>query len=97
MSKPQGKSIVDYFKSTNGGQQISPSLSSRQQLQQQVSSISTTSSSKSSKGNITVLNTSGGQEIASARSVPQVSGSDGISSGVSPTRDFYNNSYSLGV
>lgn len=91
MSKAQGKAIVQYFTSTNGGQQISPPPAG-----QQISSLST-SSSKSSGGGITVLNTSSGQQLASAGSVPQVSGSDGIESGSSPTRDFYNNSYSIGV
>jgi hypothetical protein len=96
LSKPQGKSIVDYFTSTNGGQQISPPPSARQQTQEQVSSLSTSSSSKSSGGNITVLNT-GGQQIASAGSSPQPSGEDGIESGRNPTQDFFNNPFSLGV
>ena len=91
MSKPQGKTIVEYFKSTNGGQQISPP-----QAGQQISSLST-SSSKSSDGGITVLNTGGGQQIASAGSTPQPSAEGGVESGRNPTQDFFSNSFSLGV
>jgi hypothetical protein len=91
MSKPQGKVIVDYFKSTNGGQQISPPP-----VGQQISSLSTPSS-KSSGGGITVLNTGGGQQIASAGSSPQPSGDGGVQSGRNPTKDFFSNSFSLGV
>jgi hypothetical protein len=97
MSKPQGKSILEYFTSTNGGQQISPPPSAREQAQQQVSSISTSSSSKSSGGGITVLNTGGGQQIASAGSSPQPSGDGGVESGRNPTQDFFSNPFSLGV
>jgi hypothetical protein len=95
--KPQAESIVNYFTSTNGGQQIQPPPSSRQQTQQQVSSISTSSSTKSSGGGITVLNTGGGQQIASAGSSPQPSGDGGVESGRNPTQDFFNNPFSLGV
>jgi hypothetical protein len=91
MSKPQGKAIVEYFKSTNGGQKISPPPAG-----QQISSLST-SSSKSSGGGITVLNTGGGQQIASAGSSPQPSADGGVESGRNPTQDFFSNSFSLGV
>jgi hypothetical protein len=91
MSKAQGKSIVQYFTSTNGGQQISPP-----QAGQQISSLST-STSKSSGGGITVLNTGGGQQIASAGSSPQPSADGGVESGRNPTQDFFSNSFSLGV
>jgi hypothetical protein len=91
MSKAQGKAIVQYFTSTNGGQQISPP-----QAGQQISSLST-SSSKSSGGGITVLNTGGGQQIASAGSSPQPSADGGVESGRNPTQDFFSNSFSLGV
>ncbi len=97
--KPQAESIVDYFTKTNGGRvtpQIAPPASTRQQIEQQVSSISRSSTSKSG-GGITVLNTGGGQQIASAGSVPPVSGSDGTEAGRNPTQDFYSNSFSLGV
>jgi hypothetical protein len=91
MSKAQGKAIVQYFTSTNGGQQISPPPAG-----QQISSLST-SSSKSSGGGITVLNTGGGQQIASAGSSPQPSADGGVESGRNPTQDFFSNSFSLGV
>ena len=91
MSKAQGKAIVQYFTSTNGGQQISPP-----QAGQQISSLST-STSKSSGGGITVLNTGGGQQIASAGSSPQPSADGGVESGRNPTQDFFSNSFSLGV
>jgi hypothetical protein len=99
LSKPQGKAIVDYFTSTNGGQtitpQISPPPSARQQTDQQVGSLSPPP--KSSGGGITVLNTGGGQQIASAGSSPQPSGDGGVESGRNPTQDFFNNPFSLGV
>ena len=91
MSKAQGKAIVQYFTSTNGGQQISPP-----QAGQQISSLST-STSKSSGGGITVLNTGGGQQIASAGSSSQPSADGGVESGRNPTQDFFSNSFSLGV
>ena len=91
MAKAQGKAIVQYFTSTNGGQQISPP-----QAGQQISSLST-STSKSSGGGITVLNTGGGQQIASAGSSPQPSADGGVESGRNPTQDFFSNSFSLGV
>jgi hypothetical protein len=97
-STQQGKTIVDYFTKTNGGLQITPPQTSREQTQQQVSSLSTSSSSKSSTGGgITVLNTGGGQQIASAGSSPQPSGEDGTESGRNPTQDFYNSPFSIGV
>jgi hypothetical protein len=99
LSKPQGKAIVDYFTSTNGGQtitpQISPPPSARQQTDQQVGSLSPPP--KSSGGGITVLNTGGGQQIASAGSSPQPSGDGGVESGRNPTQDFFSNPFSLGV
>jgi hypothetical protein len=47
---------------------------------------------------IAMLNLGGGGASApTAGSVPQVSGHDGTESGSNPTRDFYNNPYSIGV
>ena len=108
MSKPQGKSIVEYFTSTNGGDPDIIRQSNRNQFDQaldrateranRISSITPSSSSnKSVGGGITVLNTGGGQQIASAGSSPQPSADGGVESGRNPTQDFFSNSFSLGV
>jgi hypothetical protein len=108
MSKPQGKSIVEYFTSTNGGDPDIIRQSNRNQFDQaldrateranRISSITPSSSSnKSVGGGITVLNTGGGQQIASAGSAPPPSGEMGIESGRNPTQDFYNSPFSLGI
>ena len=106
MSKPQGKSIVEYFTSTNGGDpdiirqtnsnQFHEDLERATERANRISSL-TPSSSKSSDGGITVLNTGGGQQIASAGSTPQPSAEGGVESGRNPTQDFFSNSFSLGV
>lgn len=97
-SNPQAKSIVDYFTSTNGGQQIAPPSSSRTQREQDVSSISRPSGGRSSGGGLTILNTGGGQQVASAGSSPYPSGdTSGAESGENPTQNFYSNPFSIGV
>lgn len=96
-SKPQAQSIVDYFTSTNGGQNISPPPSAQADKNNQISSLSNSSDTKTSGGGITVLNTGGGQQIASAGSTPPPSGDMGVESGRNPTQDFYSNSFSIGV
>jgi len=84
----EGETIINHFKSTNGGQtttpQIQPPPTARQQEREKASALSTSSSSKSSGGGITVLNTGGSQEIASAGSSPQPSGDVGVDSGRNP-------------
>ena len=108
MSKPQGKSIVEYFTSTNGGDpdiirqtnsnEFHEALDRATERANRISSITPSSSSnKSSGGGITVLNTGGGQQIASAGSTPQPSAEGGVESGRNPTQDFFSNSFSLGV
>lgn len=93
-SNPQGKTIVDYFKSTNGGTQtISPPANPQAQ---QISSLS--SKNKSESGNIAMLNIGGGgSQTPTAGSSPQPSGEDGTESGRNPTQNFYSNSFSMGV
>jgi len=92
-SNPQGKTIVDYFKSTNGGTQtISPPANPQAQ---QISSLS--SKNKSESGNIAMLNIGGGSQTPTAGSSPQPSGEDGTESGTNPTQNFYSNSFSIGV
>lgn len=95
-SKPQAESIVNYFTSTNGGQQISPPPSTRQQTNEQVSSLTNLGRSGSG-GGITVLNTGGEQQIASAGSTPPPSGELGIEGGINQVKDFYSNPFSIGV
>ena len=108
MSKPQGKSIVEYFTSTNGGDpdiirqtnsnEFHEALDRATERANRISSITPSSSSnKSVGGGITVLNTGGGQQIASAGSSPQPSADGGVESGRNPTQDFFSNSFSLGV
>jgi hypothetical protein len=92
LSKPQGKTIVDYFKSTNGGQTISPPANPQAQ---QISSLSSKNNSES--GNIAMLNIGGGSQTPTAGSSPQPSGEDGTESGTNPTQNFYSNSFSIGV
>jgi len=92
-SNPQGKTIVDYFKSTNGGTQtISPPANPQAQ---QISSLS--SKNKSESGNIAMLNIGGGSQTLTAGSSPQPTGEDGTESGRNPTQNFYSNSFSIGV
>jgi len=91
-SNPQGKTIVEYFKSTNGGQTISPPANPQAQ---QISSLS--SKNKSESGNIAMLNIGGGSQTPTAGSSPQPSGEDGTESGRNPTQNFYSNSFSIGV
>jgi len=99
----EGETIVNQFKSTNGGQTITPQIqppqSAREQTQQQTSALSTSSSSKSSGGGITVLNTGGGQQIASAGSSPQPSGDVGVDSGRNPIPpgSFFPSSANIGI
>ena len=89
-SNPQGKTIVDYFKSTNGGQTISPPEETR------VGSLSP--GNKSESGNIAMLNIGGGgSQTPTAGSSPQPTGEDGTESGRNPTQNFYSNSFSIGV
>jgi len=89
-SNPQGKTIVDYFKSTNGGQTISPPEETR------VGSLSP--GNKSESGNIAMLNIGGGgSQTSTAGSSPQPTGEDGTESGRNPTQNFYSNSFSIGV
>jgi hypothetical protein len=97
ISKEIFNSVENNRTKTSGGLFSTPQTS-REQTQQQVSSLSTSSSSKSSTGGgITVLNTGGGQQIASAGTSPQPSGEDGTESGRNPTQDFYNSPFSIGV
>jgi hypothetical protein len=99
MSKPQGKSILEYFTSTNGGQQIQPPPSTRQQTQQQVSSLSLSGPPKSSGGGITALNIGGGQQIPPAGSSPQPSGDVGVGPGRNPvpSGSFFPSSANIGI
>jgi hypothetical protein len=95
-NKPQAQSIVDYFTSTNGGQNISPPPSAQADKNNQISSLSIPSDKQTSGGGITVLNTNG-QQVASAGSVSPPSGDMGVESGRSPTQDFYNSPFSIGI
>ena len=89
-STPQGKTIVDHFKKTNGGQTISPPEETR------VGSLSP--GNKSESGNIAMLNIGGGgSQTPTAGSSPQPTGEDGTESGRNPTQNFYSNSFSIGV
>lgn len=94
-SNAQGKSIIDYFVSTNGGTQPFKPPASNENSSQKISSVS--SKSKSESNQIAMLNINAGQKSSTAGSTPQVSGHDGTESGINPTRDFYNNPYSIGV
>ena len=88
-STQQGKTIVDYFKSTNGGTQtISPPANPQAQ---QISSLS--SKNKSESGNIAMLNIGGGSQTPTAGSSPQPSGEDGTERGFHPLGPFGFNSY----
>jgi hypothetical protein len=83
-SNPQGKTIVDYFKSTNGGQTISrPDNSQKEKV---ISSLS--SNNKSESGNIAMLNIGGGSQTSTAGSVPQPSGEDDTERGIHPLGPF---------
>jgi hypothetical protein len=94
LSEPQGKTIVDYFKSTNGGQTISPPSNPQAQ---QISSLSSKNNSES--GNIAVLNIGGGggSPTSNSGSVSQPSGEDGTERGIHPLGPFGFNSISIGV
>ena len=93
-STQQGKTIVDYFKSTNGGQTISPPDSS--QKEKIVSSLS--SKNKSESGNIAMLNIGGGgSQTSTAGSSPQPTGEDGTGPGVSPSRNIYSDPISIAI
>lgn len=102
-SNPQGKTIVDYFTSTNGGQDIKPPdttigsfLPPANPQAQQVASLS--SNSDSGSGNIAMLNIGGGgSQTPTAGSSPQPTGEDGTERGTSSTQNFYSNSFSIGV
>jgi len=90
-SNPQGKTIVDHFKKTNGGQTISPPE------EKIVSSLSPQNNSES--GNIAVLNIGGGggSPTSNSGSVSQPSGEDGTQRGIHPLGPFGFNSISIGV
>ena len=102
-SNPQGKTIVDYFKSINGGQTIIPPDTTigsffppANPQAQQVASLSSNTDSES--GNIAMLNIGGGgSQTPTAGSSPQPTGEDGTESGRNPTQNFYSNSFSIGV
>jgi hypothetical protein len=81
-SNPQGKTIVDHFKKTNGGQTISPPE------EKIVSSLSPQNNSES--GNIAVLNIGGGggSPTSNSGSVSQPSGEDGTERGIHPLGPF---------
>jgi hypothetical protein len=92
-SNPQGKTIVDYFKSTNGGQTISrPDNSQKEKV---ISSLS--SNNKSESGNIAMLNIGGGSQTPTSGTSTQASGEDGTERGIHPLGPFGFNSLSIGV
>jgi len=98
-SNPQGKTIVDYFKSTNGGQTINPpdrTISPPEK--KEVGSLLPGNNSES--GNIAVLNIGGGgggSPTSNSGSVSQPSGEDGTERGIHPLGPFGFNSISIGV
>ena len=93
-STQQGKTIVDYFKSTNGGQTISPPDNS--QKEKIVSSLSPRNNSES--GNIAMLNIgSGGSQTPTARSSLQPTGEDGTGPGFHPLGPFGINLYTAPI
>lgn len=96
-SNPQGKTIVDYFKSTNGGQTINPpDTTISPPEQKEVGSL--LPGNKSESGSIAMLNIGGGgSQTPTAGSSPQPTGEDGTESGRNPTQNFYSNSFSIGV
>ena len=83
-ANPQGKTIVDYFKSTNGGQTINPPDNS--QKEKIVGSLSPRNNSGS--GNIAVLNNISGSPTSTAGSSLQASGEDGTKRGIHPLGPF---------
>ena len=106
MSKPQGKSIVEYFTSTNGGDpdvirqtnlfEFYEDLERATERANRISSLSP--GNKSESGNIAMLNIGGGgSQTPTAGSSPQPTGEDGTESGRNPTQNFYSNSFSIGV
>ena len=84
LSKPQGKTIVDYFKSTNGGQTINPPDNSKKETE--VGSLLPRNNSGS--GNIAVLNNIPGSPTSTAGSSLQASGEDGTKPGIHPLGPF---------
>jgi hypothetical protein len=106
MSKPQGKSIVEYFTSTNGGDpdvirqtNINEFHEDLKRVTERANRISSLSpGNKSESGNIAMLNIGGGgSQTPTAGSSPQPTGEDGTESGRNPTQNFYSNSFSIGV
>jgi hypothetical protein len=106
MSKPQGKSIVEYFTSTYGGDpdvirqnNMNEFYEDLKRVTERANRISSLSpGNKSESGNIAMLNIGGGgSQTPTAGSSPQPTGEDGTESGRNPTQNFYSNSFSIGV
>ena len=94
-STPQGKSIVDYFKSTEGG--IKNISAPKNNTAPAITPNTDTSSTGSGSGNIAMLNIGGGSKTSTAGSSSQPTGENGTESGRNPTQNFYSNSFSIGV
>lgn len=93
-STPQGKSIVDYFKSTEGGiKDISPPKNNTSPA----ITPKDTSSTGSGSGNIAMLNIGGGSKTSTAGSSSQPTGENGTEPGYNPTQNFYSNPFAVGV